>query len=499
MAERASSSALLFLAMLLLASSATTTTALDTTTTTTHPSFSLDSLALENLGDDASSAVDLRSKIFGDPKVSVAVKFISTLLTRTASRLAVGNYEKAARELFAPLALVLPPDLPLRYLPDPASQAAFLQEQRDLTGATFAVTRLDVYEPTPKRYLDYSIVTLGSMTTVRGPAKFVFLWDLVRDDGLTGAAAAAAADGYVATADELAAAAAGGVGGSNAAAAADNSLYIWAVSWMTWNYDLPAPKKSPPPPPPKSPPPHSPSPAAADGFHQALREVLLRGEFGAGASALLTRAKRLDAEAEMQQLPQCAKELLAAIRGDMGRGGPPKPPSPLRPDAGSALVGIQASIEAFFNALASGDLLGASRLFGPPGEPTLLLPPGSRALMLATTPQILQLLGDFVASGSTVAVTMEEVIVVKYKVSSYPIKGPNPYHVITRGSYTLLDNTATETDRGKMVQLWTQYLPPQPPPPSPQPAPAPAAAGITWYFSWALWSSDGPLLPPDFL
>ncbi|CAI5505940.1 unnamed protein product [Closterium sp. Naga37s-1] len=466
MALRASST-LLILAMLLLVSRSSN--ALDTTT---YPSVGLHSPTLEN-PQDAFSAVDVHSKILGDPKVSVAVKFISNLLTRTAARLAVGNYEKAARELFAPLALVLPPDQPLQYLPDPISQATFLQQRQDLIGATFAVTRLDVYEPTPKRYLDYSIATLGSMWTLQGPAKFVFLWDLVRDDGL--AAAGAVADNAAV---------------NSAGDAADNSLYIWAVSWMSWNYDFPAPKKSPPPPPPRPTPPHPPSPAAADGLRESIREALLRGETG-GASELFPRAARSDLETEMQAA-WFAEAQAAATAAAFGGG-----PRPIRPDAGSALVGIQASIEAFFNALASGDLLGASRLFGPPGEPTLLLPPGSRALMLATTPQILQLLGDFVASGSTVAVTMEEVIVVKYKVSSYPIKGQNPYHVITRGSYTLLDNTATETDRGKVVQLWTQYLPPLPPPPAPQPAPA--AAGISWYFSWAQWSSDGPLPPPELL
>ncbi|GJP29437.1 hypothetical protein CLOM_g16699 [Closterium sp. NIES-68] len=200
-------------------------------------------LAASSAGSVATAVV----RPLGDPKVPVALAAVETLLRQAQFDVAVGNYDRAARRLFSPVATVSVPGRPLQRLETLAEKAAFLESlapapapspsaadasadealsadglPRGLSPVVAAslIERAELYVPKFDRYLGYSLLTYGRLLQADAQAaqprtgKFVLLWDLVADNGTAEGGADVESDGAV-----------------------GNSVYVWGLSWAFWNDD----------------------------------------------------------------------------------------------------------------------------------------------------------------------------------------------------------------------------------------------------------------------
>ncbi|CAI6006033.1 unnamed protein product [Closterium sp. NIES-65] len=188
---------------------------------------------------DGAAAFPAEPRRLGDPKLPLALAAVEALLRQAQFDVAVGEYDRAARRLFSPVAEVSIPGRPLQRLKTLEEKAAFLESLAPvpppspppsangtlLSGlspvvAASLIERAELYVPKYDRYLGYSLLTYGRLlqdveSAEPRTGKFVLLWDVIADN------ARVAEDADVESSRQQ----------------ESNSVYAWGLSWAYWNDD----------------------------------------------------------------------------------------------------------------------------------------------------------------------------------------------------------------------------------------------------------------------
>ncbi|CAI5471733.1 unnamed protein product [Closterium sp. Yama58-4] len=460
---------------------------------------------------DGAAAFPAEPRRLGDPKLPLALAAVEALLRQAQFDVAVGEYDRAARRLFSPVAEVSIPGRPLQRLETIEEKAAFLESLAPvpppspppsangtlLSGlspvvAASLIERAELYVPKYDRYLGYSLLIYGRLLQDAESAeprtgKFVLLWDLIADN------ARVAGDADVATSRQQ----------------ESNSVYAWGLSWAYWNDDAhrhgppPSPPPRPPHPHPPHPPhPHPPAPAPAPSALSAV-DVTVRDARAARGSD--------DGRQPSHQI-SLAKPL-------------PSLSEPLAdPHPADLKLQIQEAWTNFSLNLATADVAAAASIFA---DNVTLLPPGHPKLTLPGPLDKQDYLQRLVDCHVALDVTVDSLLLVKLKSSLTPVVPPpspalealpsqdassamlrgysaadllanseelisgasngDALTVITRSSF-ILTNTSTgkHMKAGSLLQKWARVNLPDS---TLAAAGAPLAASRhRWYFEWAIWN-----------
>ncbi|CAI5471521.1 unnamed protein product [Closterium sp. Yama58-4] len=363
------------------------------------------------------------------------------LLRETSQEIAAGAYEKAAKKLFSPRTIVMPPEGPSLFLLSSFQKAAFLQSlSLTLPNVEFQPDGISIYDLKYKTYKKYGMTTTGTYVTSPSPlvpaatpdnGKFIFYWDLLKEKQV-GAADVAQ---FSLEGDEGANALRAVVEGASTNVVTSNGKYIWGVSWMVWNSDLP--KDAP----------EEPSKNVATNFPEA-----------AGAATAVAWFDQVQGAAE------AAANAVPAAVGD------PRPQD--------IIMQIQAAWEGFSAAIATGDAVSATAIFAPV---VILLPPNQPRTMLVTPDQKQRFAQDLIDAQVALGVTVEDVVLVELKASTDPIMagGSSSLSALVRSSYSKTTQSGHVVEMGKRVDLWQRN---------------PMFPG-QWYFVYSIWNSDGLVAP----
>eukprot|EP00475_Leptophrys_vorax_P036807 TRINITY_DN6279_c0_g1_i2.p1 TRINITY_DN6279_c0_g1~~TRINITY_DN6279_c0_g1_i2.p1 ORF type:complete len:502 (+),score=9.76 TRINITY_DN6279_c0_g1_i2:88-1593(+) len=421
----------------------------------------------DNIAEESTTVVS--SDFLGDPSISSVTRWILELLRETSQRIAVGDYEKAGKKLFSPRAIAMPPDAPSTFLYSTYQKAAFMQQLATslLPNVQFQPEGISIYDLKYKTYKKYGMTIVGSYVTApspyspqpAGPAdngKFVFYWDLLKDSGGNGdisgvnaeaGAGAGAGEGKPVVArfplegneGEMALRAAT-TGGVDVGA---NSEYIWGLSWMIWNSDLPRT------------PPHTGPFLAADS---AAQDAAAEAESSAGASI-----DDADEEQQANAVATVATVPAAAAVGD------PRP--------ADVIMGIQMAWQSFAAAIAAGDVATAARVYAPI---VTLLPPNAARIVMTTPDQKAAHLQKLVDAKVSFQVTVEDVQLVNLKATTDPSTAGSAsgYSALVRSVHTASDAKGRVISMGKQVDLWVSspYFPP---------------GQSQWTLALSMWNRDG--------
>ncbi|CAI5503551.1 unnamed protein product [Closterium sp. Naga37s-1] len=132
--------------------------------------------------DDGAAAFPAEPRRLGDPKLPLALAAVEALLRQAQFDVAVGEYDRAARRLFSPVAEVSIPGRPLQRLETLEEKAAFLESLAPVPPpspspsangtllsrlspvvAASLIERAELYVPKYDRYLGYSLLTFGRL------------------------------------------------------------------------------------------------------------------------------------------------------------------------------------------------------------------------------------------------------------------------------------------------------------------------------------------------
>ncbi|CAI5494540.1 unnamed protein product [Closterium sp. Naga37s-1] len=457
---------------------------------------------------DGAAAFPAEPRRLGDPKLPLALAAVEALLRQAQFDVAVGEYDRAARRLFSPVAEVSIPGRPLQRLETLEQKAAFLESLAPvpppspppsangtlLSGlspvvAASLIERAELYVPKYDRYLGYSLLTFGRLLQEDAESaeprtgKFVLLWDLVADNGRV-----AAGDADVDSSQQQ----------------ESNSVYAWGLSWAYWNDDAHrhGPPPSPPPRPPHPHPPHpphphppapAPSPAAFSAVDATVRDA--RANLGSDDGRQPTHQLSL-----AKPLPSLSEPLADPHPADLK-------------------LQIQEAWTNFSLNLATADVAAAASIFA---DNVTLLPPGHPKLNLPGPLDKQEYLQRLVDCHVALDVTVDTLLLVKLKSSLTPVVPPpspapealpfqdassamlrgysvadlladneelnsgasngDALSVITRSSF-ILTNTSTgkHVKAGSLLQKWGRINLPN--------SGAPLAASRhRWFFEWAIWN-----------
>ncbi|CAI5976799.1 unnamed protein product [Closterium sp. NIES-64] len=391
---------------------------------------------------DRTDADDVVKRL-GDPEMSKVTRWVMDLLRETSQEIAAGAYEKAAKKLFSPRTIVMPPEGPSLFLLSSFQKAAFLQSlSLTLPNVEFQPDGISIYDLKYKTYKKYGMTITGTYVTSPSPlvpaatpdnGKFIFYWDLLKEKQV-GAADVAQ---FPLEGDEGTNALRAVVEGASTNAVTSNGKYIWGVSWMVWNSDLP--KDAP----------DEPSENVATTFPEA-----------AGAAT----AVRWFDQLQEQGAAEANANAVPAILGD------PRPQD--------IIMQIQAAWEGFSAAIATGDAVSATAIFAPV---VILLPPNQPRTMLVTPDQKQRFAQDLIDAQVALSVTVEDVVLVELKASTDPIMagGSSSLAALVRSSYSKTTQSGHVVEMGKRVDLWQRN---------------PMFPG-QWYFVYSIWNSDGLVAP----
>ncbi|CAI7839964.1 unnamed protein product [Closterium sp. NIES-54] len=328
----------------------------------------------------------------------------------------------------------MPPEGPSLFLLSSFQKAAFLQSlSLTLPNVEFQPDGISIYDLKYKTYKKYGMTITGTYVTSPSPlvpaatpdnGKFIFFWDLLKEKQVGSADVAQ----FPLEGDEGTNALRAVVEGASTKVVTSNGKYIWGVSWMVWNSDMP--KDAP----------DEPSKNLAAGVPEA-----------AGAATAVAWFDQV----QDQGAAAAAANAVPAALGD------PRPQD--------IIMRIQAAWEGFSAAIATGDAVSATAIFAPV---VILLPPNQPRTMLVTADQKQRFAQDLIDAQVAVSVTVEDVVLVELKATTDPIMagGSSSLSALVRSSYS----TTTQSADG-----WYSRIPPDPPePPAPPPPPASPAPPV---------------------
>ncbi|CAI5492996.1 unnamed protein product [Closterium sp. Naga37s-1] len=386
---------------------------------------------------------DAVAKRLGDPEMSKVTRWVMDLLRETSQEIAAGAYEKAAKKLFSPRTIVMPPEGPSLFLLSSFQKAAFLQSlSLTLPNVEFQPDGISIYDLKYKTYKKYGMTITGTYVTSPSPlvpaatpdnGKFIFFWDLLKEKQVGSADVAQ----FPLEGDEGTNTLRAVVEGASTKVVTSNGKYIWGVSWMVWNSDMP--KDAP----------DEPSKNLAAGVPEA-----------AGAATAVAWFDQV----QDQGAAAAAANAVPASLGD------PRPQD--------IIMRIQAAWEGFSAAIATGDAVSATAIFAPV---VILLPPNQPRTMLVTADQKQRFAQDLIDAQVAVSVTVEDVVLVELKATTDPIMagGSSSLSALVRSSYSTTTQSGHVVEMGKRVDLWQRN---------------PMFPG-QWYFVYSIWNSDGLVAP----
>ncbi|CAI7858346.1 unnamed protein product [Closterium sp. NIES-53] len=467
---------------------------------------------------DGAAAFPAEPRRLGDPKLPLALAAVEALLRQAQFDVAVGEYDRAARRLFSPVAEVSIPGRPLQRLETLEEKAAFLESiapipppspppsanatlSRGLSPVVAAslIERAELYVPKYDRYLGYSLLTFGRLLQEDAESaeprtgKFVLLWDLVADNGRV------AGDADVESSRQQ----------------VSNSVYAWGLSWAYWNDDAhrhgppPSPPPHPQPHPPHPPHPHPPAPAPAPAALSAVDATVRDARAALGSDDGRQPTHQLSLAKPLPSLSEPERSLTEPLAD---------------PHPADLKLQIQEAWTNFSLNLATADVAAAVSIFA---DNVTLLPPGHPKLNLPGPLDKQEYLQRLVDCHVALDVTVDSLLLVKLKSSLTPVVPPPPpapealpfqdassvmlrgysatdlladneelnsgasngdaLSVITRSSFILTNSsTGKHMKAGSVLQKWARVNLPDS---TLSAAGAPLAASRhRWFFEWAIWS-----------
>ncbi|CAI7918169.1 unnamed protein product [Closterium sp. NIES-54] len=366
---------------------------------------------------DGAAAFPAEPRRLGDPKLPLALAAVEALLRQAQFDVAVGEYDRAARRLFSPVAEVSIPGRPLQRLETLEEKAAFLESiapipppspppsanatlSRGLSPVVAAslIERAELYVPKYDRYLGYSLLTFGRLLQEDAESaeprtgKFVLLWDLVADNGRV------AGDADVESSRQQ----------------VSNSVYAWGLSWAYWNDDAhrhgppPSPPPHPQPHPPHPPHPHPPAPAPAPAALSAVDSTVRDARAALGSDDGRQPTHQLSLAKPLPSLSEPERSLTEPLAD---------------PHPADLKLQIQEAWTNFSLNLATADVAAAVSIFA---DNVTLLPPGHPKLNLPGPLDKQEYLQRLVDCHVALDVTVDSLLLVKLKSSLTPVVPPPP-------------------------------------------------------------------------